>query len=195
MTDTFRVPRTELTGVLGGVLKLAMRRKFGDVAKGAEVYWHHRTVFLDMMKFGRRTEKWGHLDRTFSTLAAMSAAAEIGCSACLDLHYFMAHDKGLDEAKAREVPRWRGSDAFTPAERRVLEYAAAMCQTPPAVTDEMSAALLEELGAPALLELTAKVGVMNLTARTNTALGIRSEGYADACGLPPLPAPSRSEVA
>ena len=36
---------------------------------------------------------------------------------------------------------------FTPLERRVMEYAEAMCQTPPTVTDEMSAALLEDLGA------------------------------------------------
>ena len=88
----------------------------------------------------------------------MATAAFVGCSFCLDLHYFLAHNHGLDEAKAREVPRWRESDVFTPLERRVMEYAEAMCQTPPAVTDELSAALLDELGPPALLELAAKVG-------------------------------------
>ena len=45
----------------------------------------------------------------------------------------MAHNRGLDEAKAREVPRWRESDVFTPLERRVMEYAEAMSQTPPTV--------------------------------------------------------------
>ena len=73
----------------------------------------------------------------------MAAAGAIGCSFCLDLHYFMAHDRGLDEAKAREVPRWRESAVFTPLERGVMEYAEAMCQTPPTVTDEMSAELLD----------------------------------------------------
>jgi alkylhydroperoxidase family enzyme len=104
----------------------------------------------------------------------------------------MTHNKGLDEAKAREVPRWRESDAFTPLERQVMEYAEAMCQTPPTVTDELSAALLQELGAAGLVELTARVGFMNLSARSNVALGIRSEEYAETCGLPPLatrPAP------
>ena len=51
----------------------------------------------------------------------------------------MAHNEGLDEAKAREVPRWRESDVFTPLERDVMEYAEAMSQTPPTVTDELSA--------------------------------------------------------
>ena len=116
----------------------------------------------------------------------MAAAAEIGCGACLDLNYFMAHHRGLDVAKAREVPRWRDSTVFTPLERRVMEYAEAMCRTPLVVTDEMSAALLADLGPDGLIELTAKVGFMNLAARSNIALGISSEHYSDACGLQPL---------
>ena len=63
----------------------------------------------------------------------------------------------------------------------------------PTVSDEMSAALLEDLGADGLIELTAKIGFMNLAARSNVALGIPSEQFADACGLEPLasrPAPA-----
>jgi alkylhydroperoxidase family enzyme len=67
-----------------------------------------------------------------------------------------------------------------------MDYAEAMSQTPPAVTDEMAAALLDELGAPALLELTARIGTMNMTARSNVALGIRSQEFSASCGLPPL---------
>lgn len=171
-----------------------MRKMLGGVPEGAEVMWHHPAVFKDTMKFGRRVEQWDRLDCNLATLAAMAAAAEIGCGFCLDLHYFMAHNKGLDEAKAREVPRWRESDVFTPLERRVMEYAEAMCQTSPTVTDELSAALLRELGAPALVELTARIGVMNLTARGNVALGIRSQEYATACGLQPLATPTQSVV-
>ena len=102
----------------------------------------------------------------------------------------MTHNRGLDEAKAREVPRWRESSVFTALEREVMEYAEAMSQTPPAVTDEMSATLLEALGAPALLELTARVGAMNMAARGNVALGIRSQEFSASCGLAPLAAPT-----
>src|SRR4051812_25443212 len=147
-----------------------------------------------MMGFGRKVDSWNRLDRNLASFATMAAAAVIGCSFCLDLHYFMAHNRGLDEVKAREVPRWRASTAFTPLERRVMEYAEAMSQTPPAVTDEMSAALLAELGAPALLELTARVGAMNLTARGNVALGIRSQEFSASCGLAPLATASAHDV-
>jgi AhpD family alkylhydroperoxidase len=183
MTGNTRVPATEITGIYGGLVKFAARKMIGQVPESLGVMWHNPKVLKDLMGVG---QKWDALDENLSSLARMAAAAAVGCSFCLDFNYFMAHNRGLDEAKAREVPRWRESDVFTPLERRVMEYAEAMCQTPVAVTDELSDALLDELGPAALLELAAKVSLMNATARMNIALGIRSQEFADACGLPPL---------
>jgi alkylhydroperoxidase family enzyme len=67
-----------------------------------------------------------------------------------------------------------------------MQYAEAMTQTPPTVTDEMSARLLDQLGAAALVELTAFVALANLVSRSNTAFGIESQGFSAACGLRPL---------
>ena len=103
---------------------------------------------------------------------------------CLDLNYFHAHNEGLDEAKARQVPRWRESPVFTSLERDVLEYAEAMSETPPRVTDDLSARLLEQLGAPAMVELTASVAFANMATRSNTAMGIEAQGFSTACALP-----------
>jgi len=117
MTDsTTRVPPTKITGVYGGLLKIAMRKMLGEVPESAVVMWHHPDAFKDMMKFGSRTEKWDRLERNLATLAIMAAAATVGSSSCLDLHYFMSRDKGLAGTKAREVPRWRESEIFLPLE-------------------------------------------------------------------------------
>jgi alkylhydroperoxidase family enzyme len=78
----------------------------------------------------------------------------------------------LELEKAREVPRWRESDVFTPLERDVMGYAEAMSQTPPAVTDEMSARLLDQLGTAAMVELTAFISLANFITRSNVAFGI-----------------------
>jgi alkylhydroperoxidase family enzyme len=59
-----------------------------------------------------------------------------------------------------------------------------MTETPPRVTDELFAALLEQLGAPAMVELTAVVGFANMTTRGNTAMAIESQGFSKACKLP-----------
>ena len=114
----------------------------------------------------------------------MAVASLVGCSWCLDLNYFVAHNEGLDVAKASEVPRWRESAVFTPLERDVMEYAEAMTETPPRVTDELFARLLDQLGAPAMVELTAIVGFANMSTRSNTTLGIESQGFSEACELP-----------
>jgi AhpD family alkylhydroperoxidase len=186
MAGSTRVPPTEINGIYGNLIKVASRKMVGQVPEGIGVMWHYPAVLKDMMNFGRKVDSWNRLDPNLASFATMAAAGAIGCSFCLDLHYFMSHNRGLDEEKAREVPRWRDSSVFTPLERQVMEYAEAMCQTPLAVTDDMSAALLSELGAPALLELTARIGAMNMSARGNVALGIRSQEFSDACGLPPL---------
>jgi AhpD family alkylhydroperoxidase len=195
MASSTRVPATEITGIYGSLVKMISRKMVGQVPEAAGVMWHYPAVFKDLMGFGRKIDSWNRLDPNLASFASMAAAGVIGCSFCLDLHYFMTHNRGLDEVKAREVPRWRESPAFTPLERRVMEYAEAMSQTPPAVTDEMSAALLGDLGAPALLELTARIGAMNLNARSNVALGIRSQEFAASCGLPSLSVRSAGEIA
>jgi AhpD family alkylhydroperoxidase len=186
MASSTRVPATEITGLYGALVKTISRKMVGQVPEAAGVMWHYPAVFKHLMGFGRKVDSWNRLDPNLASFAGMAAAATIGCSFCLDLHYFLTHNRGLDETKAREVPRWRQSPVFTPVERRVLEYAEAMSQTPLAVTDEMSAALLEDLGPAALLELTARIGTMNLNARSNVALGIRSQEFSASCGLPPL---------
>ena len=186
MAGTTRIPRAELTGVYGAVVKRMSRRMFGEVPEPAEVAWHNRKVLNFSFSVGRQAQKWDQCDESLKSFAHMAVASLVGCTWCLDLGYFSAHNEGLDLDKAREVPRWRESDVFTPLERDVLEYAEAMTVTPPTVTDEMSARLLGQLGAPALVELTAFIALANLYTRTNTAFGIESQGFAAACELKPL---------
>ncbi len=185
MTDA-RIAPIEPTGYLGALVKFGARRKMGTVPASLGVLWHHKRVMMDAMGIGRKVERWRELDENLASYAVMSAAATIGCSFCLDFNYFLAHNRGLDEAKVREVPRWRESSVFTATERLVMEYAEAASATPPAVSDELSDALVAAIGPAALVELAARVGFMNMSARMNVALGIRSEQFADACGLAPL---------
>jgi alkylhydroperoxidase family enzyme len=190
MSGNTRVPPAEITGLQGAVMKRMSKKMLGEVPDALGVMWHHRPALKASFGLGRKAEKWNECDEDLKSYAHMAVASLIGCSLCLDLGYFQAHNKGLDVAKAREVPRWRESDVFTPLEREVMEYAEAMSQTPPTVTDELSARLLEQLGAPGLVELTIFASMANQAARGNVALGIGAQGFAAACGLEPLAQPS-----
>jgi alkylhydroperoxidase family enzyme len=180
----------EITGLYGAIVKRLSKKLLGQVPESVGVVWHHQPVLKFTLGIGQKTRKWHECDESLKSFAHMAVASLVGCTWCLDYGYFMAHNQGLDEAKAREVPRWRESDVFTPLERRVMEYAEAMSQTPPTVTDEMSAALLDALGAPGLIELTAFIAVANYYTRSNVAMGIEAQGFADACELRPLAQPS-----
>jgi AhpD family alkylhydroperoxidase len=184
MASTTRVPKAEITGPYGYLLKRFSKKMLGEVPEPAEVMWHNRPVLTSFTGFGRKTQKWHELDPNLKSFAHMAVAAQIGCSWCLDYGYFHAHNEGLDEVKASEVPRWRESTAFTPLERDVMEYAEAMSQTPPQVADELSDRLLEQLGAPAMVELVGTVAFANLTTRANVALGIESQGFSASCTVP-----------
>ena len=138
-----------MTGLYAAIVKRMSRKMFGEVPEPAAVAWHHRQVLNFSFLLGRKSQKWDQCDENLKSFAHMAAASLVGCSFCLDLGYFTAHNEGLDVAKAREVPRWRESDVFTPLERDVMEYAEAMSHTQPTVTDELSARLLDRSARPA----------------------------------------------
>ncbi|HXA31692.1 MAG TPA: carboxymuconolactone decarboxylase family protein [Acidimicrobiales bacterium] len=186
MSTSPRIPEAELTGLYGALVKRMSRKMFGAVPEAVGVTWHNRKVLNFSFGIGRKAQKWDRCDESLKSFAHMAVASLIGCSACLDFGYFQAHNEGLDVDKARQVPRWRVSDVFTPLEREVMEYAEAMTQTPPTVTDELSARLLKALGPAALVELTVFIAVANLMARSNVAMGIESQEFSAACGLKPL---------
>lgn len=191
-TSTFRIPKAPITGAYGAMMKMFAKRMLnGEFPDNGYVYFHHKPILKAVMSFEGKVKKWDRLDATLKSYAQLASAGAVGCSWCLDFGYFMAHNDGLDLAKIREVPRWRESEVFTPLERDVLEYAEAMSVTPLTVTDEMVAHLIEQLGAPAVVELTQMIALENMRSRFNSAAGLHSQGYSDVCELP-LAVPSRA---
>jgi alkylhydroperoxidase family enzyme len=190
-TMALRVPKAELPAEL----REEMIRQLGSVPEPVEVTYNNPKVAVSSQEFSAGVATWDAADAGLKTFAHMAVAAQVGCSWCLDVNYFLAQNHNLDLAKASQVPRWRESDAFTPLERDVLEYAEAMTSTPTTVTDELSASLLARLGPAALVELTVFIGFANMASRVNTAHGITSQGYSDACEIPLAKSPQKSSVA
>jgi alkylhydroperoxidase family enzyme len=183
MTSTARIQPAPVTGVFGAIVKRFSRRLLGEVPEPVGVYFHNRPVLKAFLAVSGKAQKWRACDENLKSFAHMAVAAQVGCSWCLDFGYFHAHNEGLDERKASQVPVWRTSDVFTPLERDVLEYAEAMTATPPTVSDEQFASLLAQLGEPAMVELTTQIALANLYTRSNVAMGIESQGFSAACEL------------
>ncbi|MEU5581791.1 carboxymuconolactone decarboxylase family protein [Streptomyces huasconensis] len=186
-----RIPKAEVpAGLRENLIK-----QLGSVPEPNEVLWNNPKLAEANQEFAAKVATWDAVDASLKTFAHMAVAAQVGCSWCLDVNYFAALNQNLDLAKASQVPRWRESEVFTPLEREVMEYAEAMTNTPTTVTDELSASLLGRLGPAALVELTVFIGFANLAARCNTAHGITSQGYSDACEIPLAGRPQTSGAA
>ena len=164
------------------------RRRLGKVADPLAAWSHHTGVLLTLLRLEMRVQRWRRLDAGLQALAVMSSAARIGCAWCMDFGYWEFHHRGVDPRKLEEVARWRFSDVYSDLERLVLEYAEAMTDTPPSVTDELVAQLREQLGDARLVELTSLVALENLRSRSNAALGLTSQGFKAECELRPRPA-------
>ncbi len=186
-----RVPKAELSPGL----RESMIELFGVVPEPVEVLWHNPKVAEDNLEFSGKVGAWDAADEGLKTFAHMAVAAQVGCGWCLDINYFQAQNQNLDMAKASQVPRWRTSEVFTPAERDVLEYAEAMTNTPTTVTGELHGRLLERLGEAAMIELTVFIAFANMATRNNTAHGITSQGFSAACEIPLAARPEKSGVA
>ncbi|MDN5894236.1 MAG: carboxymuconolactone decarboxylase family protein [Nocardioides sp.] len=186
MPSEYRIPKAPLTGLHGRVLSAYAKRVYGEVPDFAHVLLHHKPLTRATVSFEGKVAKFHALDANLKSYAVMATSSMIGCSWCMDFGYFLAHNEGLEEEKVRQVPVWRDSDVFTPLERGVMEYAEAMTATPPEVTDEMVSDLHRQLGPEATVELTAMISLENMRSRTNSAMGLASQGYADSCELAPL---------
>lgn len=179
-----RVPIAQPPGVFGRILAWVGRRMGGQPMDVAFAMSHHRRVLWTIGSFERGVARWHTLDGRLKHLAQLAAAAQVGCSWCVDYGYHLALTSGLDEETLRDIGRWRSSDRLSALDKQVVEYAEAMTVTPPQTTDAMVAALRAELGDAALVELTMMVAVENQRSRFNDALGLVAQGYTAACRVP-----------
>jgi AhpD family alkylhydroperoxidase len=180
-----RISLTPPRTMLYRAMEWYSKRVYGQVLDPGKAYGHNMRVLFSYAGFERKVARWDKLDPVLKELAVMVTAARIGCSWCMDFGYWEAHKLGVAPERLRAVPFWRDRpELFSDLERAVLEYAEAMTETEPAVTDEMSARLVKLLGEPAFVELTAMVAIENLRSRVNSAFGLVGQGFSDRCEIP-----------
>ncbi len=163
------------------------KRRYGQVPEPFTVTAHHRKL----MVAGAVHETM--LDRASKTLpvgvrelAVLWTARSIGCSWCVDFGSMLQRLDGLDIERLKDIDNYATSTAFTDDERAAIRYADAMTTDPHTVTDEQVADLRARFGDAGVIELTYQIGVENMRARMNTALGITEQGFSsgDACRVP-----------
>jgi alkylhydroperoxidase family enzyme len=173
-------------GVIPRLAQRYSRRKFGHVVEPVAAASHHAGVLIAMGAVEAAAEKgWTKLDPTLRWLAIQEASRQIGCPWCVDFGYFEGMHGGVDPEKIRAAVQWRDSACFDERERLVLEYAGAATRSPAQVSDELAERLHAQFTEAEIVELAAWVALENYRSRFNAGLGLRSEGFAERCEIPP----------
>jgi AhpD family alkylhydroperoxidase len=163
------------------------KHRFGEVPEPFAVYAHHPGL---MVAAGAHE---GMLQRASTTLPASVrelavywTARQIGCSWCVDFGAMLMRLEGLDMARLEQIDDYATSPSFSADERAAIAYAAAMTTDPHTVTDEQIEDLRRRFGDKGVMELTYQIGVENMRARMNAALGITEQGFSsgDSCRVP-----------
>ncbi|HMI32601.1 MAG TPA: carboxymuconolactone decarboxylase family protein [Propionibacteriaceae bacterium] len=179
-----RIPLDHKPTLLLRIAEIYSKRRYGAVLEPGLALLHNRKVLITVVANENKVARWDALDPTVKAVAALAAAAEAGCGWCLDFGFWESFHRGVDPLKLLEITDWQRSTVYDERERAVIRYAVAMTQTPPEVTDDMVADLRRRFSDGELVELTATIALENQRSRTNSALGLTSQGFRDHCDLP-----------
>lgn len=163
------------------------KRRFGEVPEPIAVTAHHpRLLFASAVHETLLQSASRTLPTSVRELAVFWTARTVGCSWCVDFGSMLQRLDGLDIQRLQDIENYSTSALFTDDERAAIAYADAMTTDPHSISDEQVADLRNRFGEAGVIELTYQVGVENMRARMNSALGIAEQGFnsGDACRVP-----------
>jgi AhpD family alkylhydroperoxidase len=174
-------------GLLTRAMYRVAKRRYGEVPEPFAVVAHHRRLLVAsalheaMIQRASRT-----LPTSVRELAVFWTARTVGCSWCVDFGSMLQRLDGLDVDRLKDIDNYATSPAYTDDERAAIAYADAITADPHTVTDEQVADLRSRFGDAGVIELTYQIGLENMRARVNAALGITEQGFdsGDACRVP-----------
>jgi AhpD family alkylhydroperoxidase len=174
-------------GLLTRAMYRVAKRRYGQVPEPFAVSAHHRKLMIAGAVHETMVDRASKtLPVAVRELAVFWTARAIGCSWCVDFGSMLQRLDGLDMERLKDIDNYATSTAFTDDERAAIAYADAMTTDPHTVTDEQVADLRARFGDAGVFELTYQIGLENMRARVNSALGITEQGFnsGDACRVP-----------
>ena len=182
-------------GLLTRAMYRVAKRRYGQVPEPFAVSAHHRKLMIAGAVHETMVDRASKtLPVSVRELAVYWTARQIGCSWCVDFGSMLQRLDGLDMERLKEIDNYAASPAFSDDERAAIAYADAMTADPHTVTDEQVADLRARFGDAGVFELTYQIGLENMRARVNSALGITEQGFnsGDACRIPWMTEPDES---
>ena len=75
MASSTRIPKAELTGPYGALVKRMSRKMFGEVPEPVGAMWNNRKVLNFSFGVGRKAQKWNQCDENLKSFAHIATAS------------------------------------------------------------------------------------------------------------------------
>lgn len=92
MASDTRIPKTEISGIYGALIKRFSQKLLGQVPDGSGVMWPDKPALETFMGLGQKATRWKACDASLKAHAHMVVASLLGCTSCLDFGYLRAHN-------------------------------------------------------------------------------------------------------
>jgi AhpD family alkylhydroperoxidase len=186
-TPRFEPLSPEKAPLMARLMYRYAKRRFGEVPVPFAVGAHHMPLLVANAVHETLLERGSKkLPAGVRELAVYWTARTVGCSWCVDFGAMLIRLDGLDTERLKQIDDYATSPLFSDDERAAIAYADAMTTDPHLVTDAQVVDLRQRFGDAGVMELTYQIGIENMRARMNTALGITEQGFSsgDACQVP-----------
>lgn len=169
----------------------AVRQRYGRDLPPAEVMVQHQAVTRAVGGFEAAIAGADRLSPRLTHLVNLKVAALLGCTFCIDIGSHLAREGGVTAAAIADLPRFRDSDAFSPAEQAALAAAEAMTSGDGALDEDLQRVLRAHFDDAQLVELLTVIAWENFRSRFNRAAGLTAIGFcpvAERAAAEPAPA-------
>lgn len=162
------------------LLLRSQRRRFGEPLKPTLLWGRVPALLFTFLAFQRVLERARSPLRPALRALVMTRVSQLNhCAFCIDLNAHRLARQPGSRAQAAAVAQWREHPQFDAAERAALDYAEAMTLAGSGVTDAQVAELRRHFSDDAIVELTALIGMQNLSSKFNAALGVPAHGFCE----------------
>lgn len=127
------------------------------------------------------TRKSSPIEPVLRTLITVRVSQINSCPFCVDIHSATLMKLGVPMEKMLALSDCESDPSFTERERSALAYAVAMTRSDMKVDDALFSRVRAQFSEDETVELTALIGIQNLSSKFNSALGVPAQGFC----LPP----------
>jgi len=160
------------------LLLRSQKKKYGVYSEPVLLWGRSPSAFLGFMWMQKAlNRKKSKIVPDLRAMITIKVSQFNQCSFCIDMNSALLLQRGGSHEKLDAISRFRESPLFSAPEKAALEYVEAIMKNPHQVPDGVFSCLRSHFDEDAIVEMTALIGLQNLSSQFNAALDAAPMGF------------------